>query len=203
MELLAAPRQQAPVWTCPECGHGSPEPRDRRAHVDAHRQLRQFFEDWDAAAAADSAAERRTPRRRLAYGVVALVLVLAAVLGLRELGPRQSAPVIPGPVPGVDLPQPGPSGPAAATAPPTPAPTANPAVPPSPTEAAVGRPARSPAATPAAADPAPISAEPRTTPATAAPASPAAPVPAATAPPATPAPPGLRVCLLDICLVGQ
>ncbi|MGH9266378.1 MAG: hypothetical protein ACRD1D_16965, partial [Acidimicrobiales bacterium] len=77
MEALATPRV-APAWVCPECGHGSPEPRDRLAHLDAHRQLKRFLDDWDAAAKADAAAEaaaaRRRRRRPYVYGAVAVLV---------------------------------------------------------------------------------------------------------------------------------
>ena len=115
MAVSAAPRTEV-AWVCPECGHGSPEPRDRQAHLDAHRQLRQFIEAWDAAAAADQAAERR--RRRLYSVVVALVVVVLAGISLRGVGERDAAPTLPtGPVPGVAVPRADPSSPFRSPAP--------------------------------------------------------------------------------------
>lgn len=89
---VLAPTGAAVVLACPECGHGSSEPRDREAHLDAHRQLRAFLEEWDAAAAADAGADRRAARRRsVLYG--AAILVALPVGWVRSLVPAPSRPV--------------------------------------------------------------------------------------------------------------
>src|SRR5919199_4299186 len=67
-----------PVWTCPMCGHGSPEPRDEAAHLDAHRQLGQFLAEWESAVRADRARERRGRTVAIVGVVVAALAVLAA-----------------------------------------------------------------------------------------------------------------------------
>ena len=97
------------AWGCPECGHGSPEPRDRQAHLDAHRQLRQFIDAWDAAAAADQAAERNRRRRPLYALVVVLVVMILAGVSLGSFGGQGRDTYVPrGPIPAVQLPDAGP-----------------------------------------------------------------------------------------------
>lgn len=65
---------------CPECGHGSSEIRDERAHLDAHRQLRAFFKEWDAGTESGRERGRRWTRRLvlLCTAVALLVVVLSA-----------------------------------------------------------------------------------------------------------------------------
>lgn len=88
---------------CPECGHGSPELRDERAHLDAHRQLQAFFREWDAGTAPEPVDVGRTRRRKLVVAVI-LVLVLLASVGVfakinrtpdafRATVPARTAPV--------------------------------------------------------------------------------------------------------------
>lgn len=63
------------MWMCPECGHGSADLRDERAHLDAHRQLRAFFREWEAGTGDATTGDAR-PARRLSYlGAAALVVV--------------------------------------------------------------------------------------------------------------------------------
>ncbi|MDQ3641578.1 MAG: hypothetical protein M3450_08990, partial [Actinomycetota bacterium] len=64
MEVLSGPAA-APVWMCPECGHGSAELRDERAHVDAHRQLRAFFQEWEAGTTPEPVGGGRSRPRRM------------------------------------------------------------------------------------------------------------------------------------------
>lgn len=97
MEVLAEP-QPTMAWVCAQCGHGSPEPRDRQAHLDAHRQLRQFLREWDAAAA----VERRS-RRPLFIGSAALLaVILLAVVALLRLTGGGGAPTTTGSLSGPD-----------------------------------------------------------------------------------------------------
>jgi hypothetical protein len=187
MEVLAAP-ERVWAWVCPECGHGSPEPRDQRAHLDAHRQLRQFIDDWDAAAASDRVVKGRRRRRPVVYAVVVLVVLLLAAAGVRT-GRRHDVvpPTGAGPLPAVDVPVPaGPpqsSGPVRPPAVVPPAPSAGPA--------------------PARAEPAPAPADAGfagppvvTQPAPTAPATPAQPVAG------SPRRPDIVVdaCLLSLCV---
>ena len=197
MALLAATRVEM-AWVCPECGHGSPEPRDRHAHLDAHRQLRQFIDAWDAAAAADQAAERRRRRRPLYALVTVLVVAVLAAFTYWGVGGRDVASVAPaGPAPGVQIPGAGssPAPPAAAPAPsPSPAPPAPRAAPAVP----VAAPQPPPSAPPAdggaqASPPAPAPGQPT---------SPTESVDAV--PPVTGASPAplvtVRGCVLVVCL---
>jgi hypothetical protein len=78
------------VWTCPMCGHGSPEPRDEAAHLDAHRHQGQFFEDWEGAVRSDRARERRGTAVIVLAGLVALVLVVVGAVSLLRLGRDES-----------------------------------------------------------------------------------------------------------------
>ena len=64
------------VWMCPECGHGSSELRDERAHLDAHRQLRVFFQQWEAGTTPEPVDDRRPRRWRTLVAAIAAVLVL-------------------------------------------------------------------------------------------------------------------------------
>ena len=177
---------------CPECGHGSSEIRDERAHLDAHRQLRAFFQEWDAGTESGQAKARRS-RRRLAglYAAVALVLVLLIVGTFsritRDSGAhRTSAPAIV--IPDATMIPPAP-----------PAPTAPPAV--SPTAPPAGRTA--PAARPTSPAPTNTGRDGSFVPSPASAAEPQRPVAPATVPPqvVVPATPHvLSVCLLGICL---
>ncbi|HEX3620950.1 MAG TPA: hypothetical protein VHT97_01405 [Acidimicrobiales bacterium] len=125
---MLAPQRAATVWTCPECGHGSPEPRDQQAHLDAHRQLRRFLDQWQASAAADAAAERRARRRPFLYGVVLLLVVaVLATLAVRTSG-NGAVTAVPTAGPAMNLPRSAPgssatdplaTAPATATAPDT------------------------------------------------------------------------------------
>jgi hypothetical protein len=64
---------------CPECGHGSSDPRDERAHLDAHRQLRAFFQEWEAGTEAGQAASAPPPKRRSYVGAAAAIVVVLLV----------------------------------------------------------------------------------------------------------------------------
>src|SRR4051794_40167151 len=64
---------------CPECGHGSPELRDERAHLDAHRQLKAFFREWEAGTDQGQVATRSTRRLAFLSAVVAVVLLTVSV----------------------------------------------------------------------------------------------------------------------------
>lgn len=82
--MLAAPSAAASTqnaWTCPACRHGSPDPRDEAAHLDAHRQLSQFLRAWDVAVAADR--DQRQVRRPVA----ALIGVLVAIVVVMTVSP--------------------------------------------------------------------------------------------------------------------
>ena len=136
------------AWTCPTCRHGSPDPRDELAHLDAHRQLGQFFQEWDAAVASDRGRRRAT--KPLGVVLAALVAAVALVAGAVFWGlidrsdtarpaprppaevtvdsPSLAAPVPPAPAP-VPQPVPATPEPAAAVEPPppeAPAPAASP-----------------------------------------------------------------------------
>lgn len=164
MAVSAPPRREL-AWVCPGCGHGSPEPRDQQAHLDAHRQLRRFFEEWEAAGAADQAPDR-SPRRRPLYYVAAALVLLAAISlwTVRSQGVDRPAPA--GPAPSAQLPQPDAGEPPSVIQrPPTPpaAPTTSPrarAVP--APAAAVATVTREPAAPPAPAPAPPPTAPPTT-----------------------------------------
>lgn len=193
------------VWTCPECGHGSPEPRDRQAHLDAHAQLRRFFDQWDGAAAAE--VERRRVRPvLLAVGtfVVALLLVTFSVLLLAPGGGSGLATSPNARVPGADLPRS--STPAPAAVPPPAAPSAT-ATSPAPADQPGTSPSTAPVTSASTTDaggsavastsPPSASASSQTSPTV-----PAAPV--ATIPPgpgaSAPAPVAVNGCLLGVCL---
>ena len=138
----------AAVWMCPECGHGSAELRDERAHLDAHRQLRAFFREWEAGTEAGRAANPPPPpaKRRSLLGtavvVVVALLVSVAVFSrinrepdsfrapvpptdVREVVAPSSPPVTSAPAPGVGS---GSSSPATSASP-TPTPTTVPCAP--------------------------------------------------------------------------
>lgn len=66
------------------CKHGSPDPRDELAHLDAHRQLGRFLQEWDAAVVSDREHERR--RRPRAVMASALSVVVALVVGAMVWG---------------------------------------------------------------------------------------------------------------------
>lgn len=204
MELLAEP-QPTMTWVCPECGHGSPEPRDRQAHMDAHRQLRQFFREWDAAA-----ADHRS-RGPLVVGCLVLLaaIALAVVVLLRVSGGGDVAS--PAPVATVATPLTPPAPPAPAPAPSAPAPPARAVSPEQPTGGPAVRPTPAPtrAGATGATAPTPTAAAAGAeaggiVPPLAAAAPPTGPSPAvATIPPSpAPAPAGLAVrgCLLVICV---
>jgi hypothetical protein len=203
MAVLAA--SDTVVWSCPECGHGSPEPRDRQAHLDAHHQLRRFFEQWEAAAAADAADDRRRRRRPYLYGLaVVLAIALLGAVTSAVSGPRSVvAPTAAGPVPGVDLPRPGtaPHAEVATSSPHPPAVTLAPAAPNPPTPPSTSAVSPAAAAAPAVVDaspPVPPSPLPSPPPVGLAP----APTPPAQPPPtaSAPAPPLVQGCLLVVCL---
>jgi|GEM_PF-5667630 hypothetical protein len=200
MELLAEP-QPALAWVCPECGHGSPEPRDQQAHLDAHRQLRQFFREWDAAAAAD-----RRSRRPLVIGTLALVAAIAlAVLALLRVSGGGDVPPARSPVPApAERPASQPPQAAPPVGSPAPPAAAAPASPARPEQGggSAARPAPAGGTGATAASGAAVAAAgiapPRASSATAT--SPAPPVP--TIPPAPTATVGLavHVCLLVVCV---
>ena len=204
------------VWTCPTCRHGSSDPRDEAAHLDAHRQLGQFFQEWDAAVARDRNRRRVGRRLGVVLGVfLAIVVVVASLLFWSFDGgserrrpvadPRTEVPteVAPRVVPPADqappsspAPQPAPAQPdlGATVAPPTPVVVAE-----------VAPPGRAPASTGAAPPPAvreisdPVAEElPTFDP----PAAPQTAAPQSTSP--SPAlrleVPPLHVCLLQVCL---
>ena len=76
VEVLSGPAA-APVWMCPECGHGSSELRDERAHLDAHRQLRAFFQEWEAGTTPERVRGGGRPGRlKMLVAAMAAVLVL-------------------------------------------------------------------------------------------------------------------------------
>lgn len=97
VEVLSA---ATAVWMCPECGHGSPDIRDERAHLDAHRQLRAFFQEWDEGTASGQERGRRSKRRLvLLYTAFALLLVMVSALLFSRIngdsaGARASVPTI-------------------------------------------------------------------------------------------------------------
>src|SRR5215218_1516845 len=82
---------------CPECGHGSPEIRDERAHLDAHRQLKAFFQEWDAGTEQGQVATRSRRRRTLLCALVALVVLAVSVTMFARInrGPASSRPPAP------------------------------------------------------------------------------------------------------------
>ena len=201
MVAVAAPQQEM-AWVCPVCGHGSPEPRDEQAHLDAHRQLERFIADWDAAAAADQAAERDRRRRPLYFAVVVVVVVALAVMALQGIGGNDvtpSVPTAPGvgaePPPGGFAPRPGfgtgdPSAPGGGPAPDAASPASpsggtplTPSPSPSPSSPANGGPAGGDQA-----------------PSTASPANPVPPLPPATTAGSQP-PVTIRGCLLRLVCV--
>ena len=194
--MLSGPAA-APVWMCPECGHGSAELRDERAHLDAHRQLRAFFEEWETGTATEPVGGGGSGRRTMLVAAVAAVLALLLSVsafsrinrtpdGLRDTGPATV-------VPGAEQAQP-----VAEVVPP--APTARPA------DLSPAAPAQTTrAAAPVRAVPPPVTDQ-----VAPAPVSTPAPDRAATVPPpgpasggyVSPAPPShlLSACVLGICL---
>jgi len=210
--VSTAPAPTRNSWTCPTCKHGSPDPRDELAHLDAHRQLGQFLRDWDAAVVSDRKKQRgRRPAVVGLIGVVVIAIVVGGVVfsGLGRTG--GSSGHVAGPVP--------------ASIVPAPVPAAGPYQPP-----AAEVPAVSPQVVPADAPPSapqspPVAASPdAAAPSATAPAPSAGPADAATiAVPPVPAPtaPGsrrvstlgslhdapapapaylLKLCLIDTCL---
>ena len=198
VDVLSGPAA-APVWMCPECGHGSSELRDERAHLDAHRQLRAFFQEWEAGTTPEPVNGGGRPGRWRMLVVVAVAAVLVLLLSVSVFSRINRTPdafrdTVPATVvPGTERSQP-------VTGVVTPGPTSP------PTDPALAAPARAtrPAA-PVRAVPAPVSDQvvpaPVTTP---------APGPAATVP--TPGPSSgqygsprapshlLSACVLGICL---
>ncbi len=107
-----APSATRNTWTCPTCRHGSPDRRDEAAHVDAHRQLGRFLDEWDAAVVSDRKSERRRRPTALAVVGLSVLAVVVATLVLRGAG-HTGAPSgrVAGPVPGpmVTVPAPTPA----------------------------------------------------------------------------------------------
>ena len=193
MEVLSA---AAVVWMCPECGHGSSEIRDERAHLDAHRQLQAFLQEWDAGTESGQGRRRRSQRRLvLLYTAVALLVLLASV-GLfarvnSEPGDRRST------VPTIVVPD-------ATVVPPTTPTTAVPTRKTAPVARDATPTVRSTPASPAAtAAQAVTAADSIVAPRASAPAQPTA-APVAVPPPTavgpTPPPHLLQLCLLGLCL---
>ena len=189
-EVLSAPA--AAVWLCPDCGHGSPERRDARAHLDAHRQLRAFLDEWEAGTEA-GAARRGNPGGpvTLLYALLAALVLFAGVVvfarvnaaddSLRRPPPSGPVPSVAGPAtsaPTVAAPVPSTSATVPARARST-APVAAPA-----------RPAQSAQEPPAPSQPQPVAVTPV----------PAPPTTAATSVQPEPAPYLLQACMLGLCL---
>jgi len=110
MPALSTSTPTRNAWTCPTCRHGSPDPRDELAHLDAHRQLGQFLEEWDAAVESDRKKERG--RRPVIVAMVGLLVVAVVVAGTVFLGldrPGRSSGHVAGPVPGSIVPTPPPA----------------------------------------------------------------------------------------------
>lgn len=143
--LSTAPTSARNTWTCPTCRHGSPDPRDEVAHLDAHRQLGQFLREWDAAVVSDRRKQRGRRPVALVLGASAVVVavVVTALVSWGLNGTGGSARPATRPVPG---------GVAAAPAQPQPAPTVEPA--PSPEQA------QAPTTAPGAAETAPSTPQP-------------------------------------------
>lgn len=198
------------VWMCPECGHGSADPRDERAHLDAHRQLRAFFVEWEAGTEAPAGGGSRRSRWLVRLGVVAAVLAMLLVSSsvysqinrAPDPGRAQDVPADVRPADPTGAPPPA-APPAAAV---TPAPSATPApaaatpapAPATPTPATAPGASASPRA--AAAVPAATSATPSTAAAPTTTVPPTSPPAEATTP--EPAAPAylLSLCLPGICL---
>ena len=193
VEVLSGPAA-APVWMCPQCGHGSSELRDERAHLDAHRQLRAFFQEWEAGTTPEPVHGGGRPGRwRTLVVAVATVLVLLLSVGVfsrinqtpdafRDTVPATVVPGARPPVEGVV----------------TPAPPSRPADPSPAAPAQTGRPTA-----PVAAIPAPVSNQVVPAPVPSTP----APAPAATVPPPVPSsgefePPRAPAHLLSACVLG-
>jgi len=138
----AVPTAPAPprnTWICPTCRHGSPDPRDELAHLDAHHQLGRFLEEWDAAVVSDRKKERsRRPAGLVLGALVAVAAMVTAVVfwGIhhggapspRVAGPVPVVPVVPAPEVTGQVPTPSPPPDTTQLTPPAP----QPAVPPSP-----------------------------------------------------------------------
>ncbi len=110
MPALSTSTPTRNAWTCPTCRHGSPDPRDELAHLDAHRQLGQFLKEWDAAVESDRKKERG--RRPVIVAMVGLLVVAVVVAGTVFLGldrPARSSGHVAGPVPGSIVPTPPPA----------------------------------------------------------------------------------------------
>ena len=202
------------VWTCPTCRHGSSDPRDEAAHLDAHRQLGQFFQEWDAAVARDRDTRRLGRRLAVVLGVfVAIVAVVAGLLfwssdggtdGLRPAqGPSAARqvepdePVVPRDDPVSPAPEAGPAqpGPTDTAASPAAAERVLSAASPLPPSGATARPSAQVRATPDSA-----AEEPVTPGAPPAPATPPAAGPSSADPGLRLQVPHLHVCLLQVCL---
>lgn len=184
------------VWMCPECGHGSPEMRDERAHLDAHRQLQAFFREWESRTSAPVEARRSWwPKVVVALVVVLVLLASVGVFARINRAPDAVRATVPARVAPVDdLPR----RPEAVP----PAPTAAVPVPPPAAPAQAAR-AVTPAPSPAAHAPsAPVVEVEVLAPSTPAPILPvAAPAPGPhVAPTVPPAPHLLSLCILGICL---
>ncbi|MGI8775905.1 MAG: hypothetical protein ACR2LJ_00605 [Acidimicrobiales bacterium] len=131
--VSTAPGSTRNTWTCPTCKHGSPDPRDELAHLDAHRQLGRFLQEWDAAVVSDREnLRRRRPAAVILAGLVAVAVAVAfpvaVFLGLARTGDSvdRGPAAVPRPIPPtVDTPAPAPamsgpvvSGPASTPVPP-------------------------------------------------------------------------------------
>ncbi len=209
MPALSTSAATRNAWTCPTCRHGSPDPRDELAHLDAHRQLGQFLKEWDAAVESDRKEERG--RRPVIVALVGLLVVAVVVAGTVFLGvgrPGRSSGHVAGLVPGSIVPSPPPA------LAPGPAPT--PPSPEAPVPAQV-TPPETPADVPPSAPQSPASVSATATAVAAPSAAPAdAPVTAVPAPP-TPAPASTTTLkslrsgppapapayLLEVCLLGS
>jgi len=206
--MSAVPTAPAPsrnTWTCPTCRHGSPDPRDELAHLDAHRQLSRFFDEWDDAVVADRNKERdrRSSPLVVAGLAVLVVLVAGAVFWSFHRSGGQSGPVAGSIIPTPrSIPTPTPA-PASGLTPQGPtAPDASQLTPPAPQQVSLPSPARTaPVVAPAAPAAVPAAV-------TSPPPAPSPPVPAGTGSPKfgyvgfpAPAPTYLlQVCVLGTCL---
>ncbi len=131
--VSTAPAPTQNTWTCPTCHHGSPDPRDELAHLDAHRQLGRFLREWDEAVVSDRLRERRRhPAVGALTGLVVLAIVVAGILfsGLIRIG--GSSNHVAGPVPASIAPAPAPTQPPPAEASVPVTPQVTPADPPRP-----------------------------------------------------------------------
>lgn len=183
---------------CPECGHGSPDPRDERAHIDAHRQLQAFFREWDAGTEPVPGGIGRNARLRvLLVGAVAVLVLLMSVAVFSRINATPAGFQAVAPAQVLPTPQPPPAQPASSTVSTPKTPTATPTATPDPVAVRTDRVV---AATPSAVVAAPPSSPVTASGPVAAPsASGAAPEPVAAVAPPEPVH-LISACILGICL---